>query len=109
MGQVFYGPYPSGSFNPANPNWQQVLGYNPEANIAEFSDNYRPYMVGHKINPFSNVRAGEVIRPGWTDPAMEKLCNACCTGVLEANLNSNVHRCSPHRMALPGPNGRKPA
>jgi hypothetical protein len=36
------------------------------------------------------VIAGEVDRPGWTDQAKETLCSACCTGVLEANLNSNV-------------------
>jgi hypothetical protein len=31
-----------------------------------------------------------VIIPAYTDPAVESLCSACCTGVLEANLNSNV-------------------
>jgi len=31
-----------------------------------------------------------VIIPTYTDPAVESLCSACCTGVLEANLNSNV-------------------
>ncbi len=31
-----------------------------------------------------------VIKPGYTDPAKESFCSACCTGVLEANLNSNV-------------------
>jgi len=90
-GQVYYGPNPSSNFDPANPDWKQVLGYNPEPNVLGFSKNYRPYVAGCKIDiKKTSPIAGEVIRPGWTDPAQEKLCNACCTGVLEANLNSNV-------------------
>jgi hypothetical protein len=100
-GQVYYGPYPSNNFDPTNPDWKQVLGYNPEIAKADFfgcSEHYRPYTAGRKINILPPVYgsdevipvAGEVYRPGWTDPATDSLCSACCTGVLEANLNSNV-------------------
>jgi hypothetical protein len=42
-------------------------------------------------DPTANPLPSEpVIKPGYTDPAKESLCSACCTGVLEANLNSNV-------------------
>ncbi len=96
-GKLFYGPYPSDSFDPANPDWRQVYGYNPEPQnpfgpFEGYSDHYRPYVAGSRIDRWGKEGpiAGEVIRPGWTDPAREKLCNPCCTGVLEANLNSNV-------------------
>ncbi len=40
--------------------------------------------------PATPLHSEPVIKPGYTDPAKESVCSACCTGVLEANLNSNV-------------------
>jgi hypothetical protein len=116
IGQTYYGPYPSKDFDPANPDYKQVMSSNPEPSDDGWSDHYRPYRAGQKIYPDSsysndagevqksastdklaqtrcmpvNRVAGEVQKPASIDPAGERLCNACCTGVLEANLNSNV-------------------
>lgn len=44
---------------------------------------------------------GDISMPGAC-----KLPVPCCTGVLEANLNSNVDRRGPHRLDLQRPDGR---
>jgi hypothetical protein len=40
--------------------------------------------------PATPLPSEPVIKPGYMEPANESVCSACCTGVLEANLNSNV-------------------
>ncbi|MDD4161615.1 MAG: hypothetical protein PHW87_03955 [Methanothrix sp.] len=94
VGEMFFAPKPKnngGTFDPVNPDYTMIHDewqpgdwtYKVTAN-GDYDDTLKP-PLGNYETP-----SKEVVIPGWTDPSKERLCNACCTGVLEANLNSNV-------------------
>jgi hypothetical protein len=83
VGDKFWALKPQRGFDPNNPDWTKVWTGPGDAP----KNDYREYTVVEGT-PEGAKESRPVIKPG--DPATERLCNACCTGVLEANLNSNV-------------------
>ncbi len=91
IGDVFFAPAPiqnGGTFDRFNPDPSMVSEiYQPGywtykvTEGAQYDSTVSP-PVGRYETP-----SAEVIQPGYT---REGLCTQCCTGVLEANLNSNV-------------------
>jgi hypothetical protein len=84
VGDTYFAPIQKdsgGTFDRLNPDWTMTSNNQDKEHPAL-------YVVDpDETNfPYTNL----VIKPGWTDPAKDRLCSPCCTGVLEANLNSNV-------------------
>lgn len=91
IGDVFFAPPPiqnGGTFNRFNPD--------PNMVSETYKNGYWTYKVTQGGQYDNTVRpplgryetpSAAVIQPGFTE---ESLCIPCCTGVLEANLNSNV-------------------
>jgi hypothetical protein len=89
IGDKFWAPKPkNGGFDPENPDFRLVL---PFTEKEARPDGYREYTVVAELTPEEKGDKHQslpVIKQG--EPAVDRLCNTCCTGVLEANLNSNV-------------------
>jgi hypothetical protein len=80
-GQTFWAP--KHGFDPKNPDYTLVSA-TPKRGMQK-------YIVSndrHKCH--GAIPSDPVIIPGIHEPATEADCVGCCTGILEANLNSNV-------------------